>query len=82
MQKVAEQDGWIPIHFEFGFGFGATQGRDPASLPDPVTLPGGAVVHGFVDLIERSDDDGKTLRVTDHKTGKDRTKKDFCVQRT
>ena len=78
LQKVAEQDGWVPIHFEFGFGFGATEGRDPASLPDPVTLSGGAMVHGFVDLIERSDD-GKTLRVTDHKTGKDRTKKGLVV---
>ena len=36
------------------------------------------LVHGFVDLIERSDD-GKTLRVTDHKTGKDRTKKGLVV---
>jgi ATP-dependent helicase/nuclease subunit B len=78
MQKVADEDGWVPIHFEFGFGFGATEGRDTASLPDPVTLPGGAMVHGFVDLIERSDD-GKTLRVTDHKTGKDRTKKGLVV---
>ena len=78
LQKVADEDGWVPIHFEFGFGFGATEGRDPASLPDPVTLPGGAMVHGFVDLIERSDD-GKTLRVTDHKTGKDRTKKGLVV---
>ena len=78
LQKVAEQDGWVPIHFEFGFGFGATDGRDPASLPDPVTLSEGAMVHGVVDLIERSDDD-KTLRVTDHKTGKDRTKKGLVV---
>jgi RecB family exonuclease len=78
LQKVADEDGWVPIHFEFGFGFGATEGRDPASLPNPVTLPGGAMVHGFVDLIERSDD-GKTLRVTDHKTGKDRTKSGLVV---
>lgn len=78
MQKVADEDGWVPIHFEFGFGFGASAGRDPDSLPDPVALSGGALVHGFVDLIERSDD-GKTLRVTDHKTGKDRTKKGLVV---
>jgi RecB family exonuclease len=78
LHKVADEDGWVPIHFEFGFGFGAAEGRDPASLPDPVTLSGGALVHGFVDLIERSDD-GKTLRVTDHKTGKDRTKKGLVV---
>lgn len=78
LEKVSEQDGWVPIHFEFGFGFGATEGRDPASILDPVTLSGGAMVHGFVDLIERSDD-GKTLRVTDHKTGKDRTKKGLVI---
>lgn len=78
LEKVAEQDGWVPIHFEFGFGFRAADGGDPASLPDPVTLSGGVMVHGFVDLIERSDD-GKTLRVTDHKTGKDRTKKGLVV---
>jgi RecB family exonuclease len=78
LEKVAEQDGWVPIHFEFGFGFGAREGRDPASLPDPVKLAEGTLVHGFVDLIESSDD-GKTLRVTDHKTGKDRTKKGLVV---
>jgi ATP-dependent helicase/nuclease subunit B len=78
LEKVAEQDGWVPIHFEFGFGFGAREGRDPASVPDPVKLAGGTMVHGFVDLIERSDD-GKTLRVTDYKTGKDRTKKGLVV---
>jgi len=78
MQKVADEDGWVPIHFEFGFGFGTSAGHDPDSLPDPVALFGGALVHGFVDLIERSDD-GKTLRVTDHKTGKDRTKKGLVV---
>jgi ATP-dependent helicase/nuclease subunit B len=78
MQKVADQDGWVPIHFEFGLGFGATDEHDPASLLDPVTLSEGAIVHGVIDLIERSYDD-KTLRVTDHKTGKDRTKKGLVV---
>jgi len=78
LERVAEEDGWVPIHFEFGFGLGETEGRDPASVPDPVMLAGGAMVHGAVDLIERSDD-GKTLRVTDHKTGKDRTKKGLVV---
>jgi len=78
LQKVAEQDGWVPIHFEFGFGFAANDERDPASHPDPVALAGGARLHGVVDLIDRSDD-GKSLRVTDHKTGKDLTKKGLVV---
>lgn len=78
LEKVAEQDGWTPIHFEFGFGFKASEGRDPASLPDPVKLTTGELVHGVVDLVERSDD-GRVLRVTDHKTGKDRTKAGLVV---
>jgi hypothetical protein len=78
MEKVSHQDGWVPIHFEFGFGFGASEERDPSSLPDPVTLPDGELIHGVVDLIERSDD-GQALRVTDHKTGKDRTNKGLVV---
>lgn len=78
LETVAGQDGWVPIHFEFGFGFGAAEGRDPASLPDPVKLASGALMHGLVDLIERSDD-GARLRVTDHKTGKDRTRKGLIV---
>jgi hypothetical protein len=70
LQKVAEEeDGWVPIHFEFGFGFSADGQRDPASLQDPVVLPSGQKLHGVVDLIERSEG-GKDLRVTDHKTGK------------
>lgn len=78
LEKVAEQDGWVPIHFEFGFGFGATRGRDPASSPDPVRLSDGTIVHGVVDLIERSED-GQKLRVTDHKTGRDRVTKGIVI---
>jgi CRISPR/Cas system-associated exonuclease Cas4 (RecB family) len=78
LEKVAEQHGWVPIHFEFGFGFGATKGRDPVSSPEPVRLSDGTLVHGVVDLIERNAD-GKTLRVTDHKTGRDRVTKGIVV---
>jgi ATP-dependent helicase/nuclease subunit B len=78
LEKVSEQEGWIPVHFEFGFGLAASGERDVGSLPDPVTLFGGTLIHGVVDLIERSDD-GNRLRVTDHKTGKDRTKKGIIV---
>jgi ATP-dependent helicase/nuclease subunit B len=71
LEKVAEEEGWLPVHFELGFGFGASKGRDQASSPEPVKLAGGTLVHGVVDLIERSGD-GQRLRVTDHKTGRDR----------
>ena len=78
LEKVAEQDGWVPIHVEFGFGFGA-RGRDadPASVPRPVGQKACRGNHG--PRLRRPDRKGattcKTLRVTDYKTGKDRTKK-------
>jgi CRISPR/Cas system-associated exonuclease Cas4 (RecB family) len=78
LERGAQQDTWVPIYFEFGFGFGAVKGRDPASSPEPVGLSDGILVHGVVDLIERNVD-GKTLRVTDHKTGRDRVTKGIVV---
>jgi ATP-dependent helicase/nuclease subunit B len=78
LEKLAAVSGWIPIHFEFGFGFKAREGRDPASLPEAVTLPSGEKLHGFVDLIEQSVD-GQHLRVTDHKTGKNYMGKGLVV---
>ncbi len=78
LRKVAEQDGWVPVHFEFGFGFAPNEERDQASLPEPVMLAGGAKLHGVVDLIERSEDQSR-WRITDHKTGKDMTRKGLIV---
>jgi hypothetical protein len=78
LRKVAEQDGWVPVHFEFGFGLPPNQERDPASLPDPVVLAGGVKLRGAVDLIERSEDRSR-WRITDHKTGKDFTGKGLVV---
>jgi ATP-dependent helicase/nuclease subunit B len=78
LQKVAEQDGWVPVHFEFGFGFAPNEERDGASFPDPVVLAGGAKLHGVVDLVERSEDESR-WRITDHKTGKDYTRKGLVV---
>jgi hypothetical protein len=78
LNKLAAADAWIPIHFEFGFGFKSTEGKDPAGVPDAVTLAGGEKLHGFVDLIEKSSD-GSRLRVSDYKTGKNDTKKKLVV---
>ena len=62
---------WRPEYFEFSFGL-SDDGRDPRSVPDPVLVGGRFLLRGSVDLIERTAD-GARLRVTDHKTGKNRT---------
>jgi ATP-dependent helicase/DNAse subunit B len=74
LRRLSESDdGWVPIHFELAFGLGrapASRGQDPASSPEPVRLPGGWKLRGAVDVVESR---GGELRVTDHKTGADRT---------
>ena len=62
---------WIPEYFEFSFGL-RDEGRDPRSVPDPVLLDGRFLLRGSIDLVERRRDSA-ALRVTDHKTGKNRT---------
>ena len=84
IHHVANEDSeWIPIRAEFGFGFAPGGGRDPESVPEPVTLDGRWQLHGVVDLIEAKA--GPTphgeLRVTDHKTGKNRTRERMVVGR-
>ena len=85
LHDVTEASGehplWQPIHFEFGFGFRPDHERDPASIAEPVTLPDGYKLHGIVDLIEQRaapTQEGE-LRVTDHKTGTNRTKENLIV---
>jgi RecB family exonuclease len=66
---------WTPAYFEYSFGLPkdlAAEGRDPASRVDPVLLDGRFRLRGSVDLIEQKHG-GTALRVTDHKTGKNRT---------
>jgi CRISPR/Cas system-associated exonuclease Cas4 (RecB family) len=80
LQRVSDADGpdaWRPAFFEFSFGLN-DEGRDPRSLKDPVVIDGRFILRGSVDLIEhRKDLD--VLRVTDHKTGKNRSNKDLIV---
>ena len=64
------QDGeeWLPRFFEFGFG--AVPGeRDASSIREDVKVEGGFRLRGAIDLIEEHRVT-KTLRVTDHKTGR------------
>jgi ATP-dependent helicase/nuclease subunit B len=77
VRRIAEERVWQPQYFEFSFGL-SDEGRDPRSLPDPVPIGDGYVLRGSIDLLEyRPDLD--VWRVTDHKTGKNRTAADLIV---
>jgi len=71
LRRQAEAaDGWVPYRFELSFGIVDREraDADPASVRDPVPLPGGLKLRGAIDLVERRTDG--VLRVTDHKTGR------------
>ena len=75
LQNLAEEGAaWTPTHAEFGFGFAAGAGRDEKSVPEPVAIDGRWLLHGVVDLIEAETGSptAGALRVTDHKTGRNR----------
>ncbi len=59
---------WLPKYFEYGFGTVPGE-RDSRSRQDAITLPGGFLLKGAIDLIEEHIQT-KVLRVTDHKTGR------------
>jgi CRISPR/Cas system-associated exonuclease Cas4 (RecB family) len=63
---------WTPERFEFAFGLPDMEGRDANSTSSPAIIDGKYKLRGAIDMIERH---RKTnfLRVTDHKTGKNRT---------
>jgi ATP-dependent helicase/nuclease subunit B len=63
---------WTPTYFELAFGLAVDEERDPNSVPDAVQLDNGFVLRGSVDLVETHRATGE-LRVTDHKTGKNRS---------
>jgi hypothetical protein len=63
---------WRPELFEFAFGLPGDLERDPRSVPHPASVDGRFLIRGSIDLVERRIH-GATLRVTDHKTGKNRT---------
>jgi ATP-dependent helicase/DNAse subunit B len=72
VRRLPEFAEWQPEYFEYSFGLPADADHDPRSLPDPVLVDNRFKLRGSVDLIERKQ--GRTLlRITDHKTGKNRT---------
>lgn len=63
---------WTPEWFELAFGLPGDGTRDPASVQAPASVGPGYLLRGSIDLVERRP--GTTrLRVTDHKTGRNRT---------
>ena len=71
VRKLPEARDWRPSYFEFSFGL-SDEGRDPRSVSEPVTIDGRFRLRGSVDLVELAQG-GAQVRVTDHKTGKNRS---------
>jgi hypothetical protein len=79
LEKLTDEGAeWTPERFEFAFGLPDMDGRDEHSTPTPAVIAGKYHLRGSIDMIERH---RKTrfLRVTDHKTGKNRTQEGKTV---
>jgi ATP-dependent helicase/nuclease subunit B len=72
LERLPNDADWIPERFEFAFGLPPDEARDAGSVAHPAVVDGRFHLRGSVDLIERNPRT-KALRVTDHKTGKNRT---------
>ena len=73
VRRLPEATDWLPMYFEYSFGL-SDEGRDPNSRQDPVVVDGRFKLRGSIDLVEQKlQPHGKIYRVTDHKTGKNRT---------
>jgi ATP-dependent helicase/nuclease subunit B len=69
---------WVPSNFELSFGLSRMDNRDPASVINPVAITDGFLLRGIVDLVESRASKGD-LRVTDHKSGENRTDRNLVV---
>ena len=72
LEQLPRDPEWVPERFEFAFGLPPDDARDPSSVEDPSIVDARFRLRGSIDLIERNPRTG-ALRVTDHKTGKNRT---------
>jgi ATP-dependent helicase/nuclease subunit B len=77
-RELAASAGWEPWLSEFAFGLPDLPGRDPNSRREPVTIDGRFILRGSVDLVERKPGT-KILRVTDHKTSKNRSERGSII---
>jgi RecB family exonuclease len=71
-QLVADGRTWVPERFELAFGMAPDFQRDAASTTEPARVSERFLLRGSIDLVERRPRT-KIVRVTDHKTGKNRT---------
>src|SRR5262245_37632453 len=76
--SVEGQAEWEPFAFELSFGLPGGPGVDAKSIREEITLEGGWRLRGIVDLVERRRR-ATGLRVTDHKTGLNRTSPGMVV---
>ena len=76
-QMSERADGYIPELIEFAFGLASADGRDPASTSHYATVPDGFLIHGVIDLVEKNS--CAQVRITDHKTGKNRTEDGMVI---
>jgi ATP-dependent helicase/nuclease subunit B len=71
IRKLPEAAPWTPEYFEYSFGL-ADRGRDERSQREPVRIDDRFILRGSVDVIETRQG-SQELRITDHKTGRNRT---------
>jgi CRISPR/Cas system-associated exonuclease Cas4 (RecB family) len=69
---VPDAADWTPEYFEFAFGLKDREGRDPRSQVADAVVDGRFRLRGSVDVIEKKHG-AAALRITDHKTGRNRT---------
>jgi ATP-dependent helicase/nuclease subunit B len=78
LRHVAHDTEWEPRYFELSFGLPLDDDHDPSSVADPVLVDGRFPLRGAIDAVDVHRQT-KVLRVTDHKTGKDRTKDTLVI---
>ena len=71
IRKLPEGAPWTPEYFEYSFGL-TDEGRDARSQREPVRIDDRFILRGSVDVIETKEG-SQELRITDHKTGRNRT---------
>ena len=78
LRHVAHDTEWEPRYFELSFGLALDDDHDPRSVAEPVLVDGRFPLRGAIDAVDIHRQT-KVLRVTDHKTGKDRTKDTLVI---